>query len=103
MLEERVAIADIVPAVYRDAWSRLNCQRPYGISEPQWRRALDDGGRFLDAYGNEAAQLGWLPGDLFDLVGGIVWRLNGESVAAVGTHGVRFRNGLIIQRRVLRA
>ena len=56
-IEERAGLAaDCVPAVYLDAWARLNCQKPFGVSETEWRLALDDGGGFLNAWGNEAAE-----------------------------------------------
>jgi hypothetical protein len=49
-LEERAGLAaDRVPPVYLDAWARLNCQKPASVSQAEWRLALDDGGRFLDA------------------------------------------------------
>src|SRR5262249_54853855 len=47
-VEERAGLADSAPAIYLDAWARLNHQKPEGVSEAHWRRALDDGGRFLD-------------------------------------------------------
>jgi hypothetical protein len=34
----------------------LNCQKPVNVSEAEWRRALDDGGLFLDARGSDAAK-----------------------------------------------
>jgi hypothetical protein len=69
-IEERAALAaDCVPACYLEAWARLQCQKPASVSEAEWRRALDDGGRFLDAWGEDAAALGWMPGDLFDVTG----------------------------------
>jgi hypothetical protein len=61
--------------------------------------ALEDGGLFLDKFGNEAAKPGWPPGELFDVGRGLVWRLLGERVLAVGTHGARLRNGLTLARR----
>lgn len=66
------------------------------MTEADWRRALQDGGLFLDTFGNEAATLGWLPGELFDVGAGLIWRLSGEHVLAVGTHWVRLRNGLTL-------
>ena len=99
-IEERAGLAaDSVPPVYLDAWARLNCQKPEGASEANWRRALEDGGRFLDAFGKEAAELGWTPGELFDVGRGLIWRLSGERVLAVETHAARLRNGLMLQRR----
>jgi hypothetical protein len=99
-IEERAGLAaDSVPAVYLDAWARLNCQRPHGVIEADWHRALQDGGLFLDEFGNEAARLCWRPDELFDLRNGLIWRLSGERVLAVGTHGVRLRNGLTLGKR----
>jgi hypothetical protein len=66
-IEERAGLAaDRVPSAYLNAWARLNCQKPAGVSERQWRLALDDGGRFIDEWGVEAAEAGWTPGELFD-------------------------------------
>ena len=38
------------PPVYLDGWARLSHQKPFEVSEAEWRLALDDGGRFLDAW-----------------------------------------------------
>jgi hypothetical protein len=76
--------ADSVPALYLDAWARLQCQKPTRVSDVDWRLALHDGGLFLDAWGEEAAALGWTPGALFDVASGLVWRLAGERVEALG-------------------
>ena len=82
-IEERVALAaGRVPPVFLDAWARLNCQKPFAVSEAEWRLALDDGGRFLDAWGCDAAEMGWTPGELFDVMSGLVWRLNGQRAKA---------------------
>jgi len=52
-IEERAALAaDRVPAVYLDAWARLNHQKPTSVSEAEWRLALDDGGRFSRRLGS---------------------------------------------------
>jgi hypothetical protein len=103
-IDERAGIAsDSVPALYLDTWARLNCQKPASVSEAEWRLALDDGGRFLDAWGEDAAALGWTPDELFDVPregrpGGLVWRLAGERVEALGADHVRLGNG----RRIMR-
>src|SRR5262249_2324339 len=50
-LAERAAIAielGRVPPAYADAWAVLQTQKPRHISEAEWRRAVDDAGRFLD-------------------------------------------------------
>jgi hypothetical protein len=98
-VEERAGLADSVPAIYLDAWARLNCQKPESVTEGDWRRALDDGGRFLDALGQDAAEIGWTPAQLFDVGRGIIWNLRGERALAIGTHGVRLGNGLALARR----
>jgi hypothetical protein len=98
-IEERAALAaDCVPACYLDAWARLQCQKPASVSEAEWRRALDDGGLFLDAWGEDAVALGWMPGDLFDVTAGLVWRLVGERVAALRPDHARLADGRTVIR-----
>lgn len=94
-IEERAALcAGIVPAPYLDAWARLNHQKPMGVSEADWNRAVDDGGRFLDRWGREAAEWGWTAGELFDVpreghAGGLIWRLAGRAAISYGPDYVR--------------
>jgi hypothetical protein len=98
-IDERAGIAsDSVPSRYLYTWARLNCQKPAGVSEAEWRLALDDGGRFLDAWGNEAANLGWTPGEFFDVTGGLVWRLGGERVEVLGPDHARLADGRTVIR-----
>jgi hypothetical protein len=99
-IDERAGIAsDRVPAIYLDAWARLNCQKPARVSEVEWRLALDDGGRFLDAWGEDAAGLGWTPGDLFDVKGGLVWRLGGARVERLNVFSAILNDGRELKRR----
>jgi hypothetical protein len=98
-IDERAGIAsDSVPALFLDTWARLQCQKPASVSEAEWRRALDDGGRFLDAWGEDAAALGWMPGDLFDVTAGLVWRLVGERVVALRPDHARLADGRTVIR-----
>jgi hypothetical protein len=97
-IEERAGLADSVPAVYRDAWARLNVERPWGVSEEKWRLALDDGGLFLDAFGSEAAYLGWTADEIFDLWIGILWQPKGERVQALGPDDADLSSWRIIRR-----
>jgi hypothetical protein len=103
-IEERAALcAGSVPAIYLDAWARLNCQKPLRVSEAEWWLALDDGGRFLDQWGSEAALWGWTTGDLFDVPrdgqhGGLIWFLDGEWVEAFGPEHARAESGRIFDR-----
>jgi hypothetical protein len=104
-IEERAALAaDRVPACYLDAWARLQCQRPLSATESDWRRAVDDAGRFLDAWGDEAAAMQWSAGELFDVPsggepGGLVWRLQGQRVDALGHDHARLNDGRILDGR----
>jgi hypothetical protein len=97
-VEERTGlVADRVPIVYLDAWARLNCQKPPRASDAEWHCALDDGGRFLDAWGAAAAAMHWGADELFDVPqegrpGGLVWRLKGERVRTLGEDHARLAN-----------
>ena len=77
-----------VPDRFLDAWARLQCQRPEGVTEQTWRQAIDDAGRFLDKWGKLADSFGWTPGDLFDVprdgAMGLAWWLKGRTVSALG-------------------
>ena len=74
------------------------------VSESEWSLALDDGGRFLDAWGADAATMRWTAGELFDvprrgLAGGLIWQFKGERVNALGEDRARLRDGRIIKRQ----
>jgi hypothetical protein len=105
-IEERAALAaDSVPACYLDAWARLQCQRPLYATEKAWRRAIDDAGRFLDAWGPDAATMRWTVGELFDAPrdgrpGGLIWQLTGERVRALGEDRAQLSDGRTIKRCV---
>jgi hypothetical protein len=89
-LEERKALAmGSVPELYLDAWARLQCQKPFSVSDAGWRQAIDDAGRFLDQWGSLAVEFQWAPRDLFDVpridgTCGLVWWLKARTVTALG-------------------
>ena len=92
-----------MPAVYLDAWARLNCQKPLAASDAEWRLALHDSGLFLDAWCADAAAMGWRAGELFDVpragrTVGLVWQLRGAAVEALGAEHVRASDGRVILR-----
>jgi hypothetical protein len=67
----------------------FNASAPLLLAESDWRRAIDDAGRFLDAWGAHAAAMRWGAGELFDMPrggrrGGLVWQLKGQRVEALG-------------------
>jgi hypothetical protein len=104
-IEERAALcAGSVPAIYLDAWARLNHQKPVRVSEAEWRLALDDGGRFLDRWGwVSESEWTWTAGELFNVQragnrGGLIWRLQGALVEAYGPNHVRLSDARIIER-----
>jgi hypothetical protein len=98
-IEERAGLAaDRVPPVYLDAWARLNCQKPARVSEAEWRLALDDGGRFLDAWGELAVDVGWTSENLFSPASGLLVRLEGATVETLGADHVRLDDGRTIWR-----
>ncbi|XIA66439.1 hypothetical protein ACFIOY_10830 [Bradyrhizobium sp. TZ2] len=103
IIERAGMAADSVPAVYLEAWARLNWQRPANVTEVAWRQALDDGGRFLDAWGGMAADWQWAVGDIFDVpragsAGGLIWKIAGRAVEAFGPECGRYDDGEIFER-----
>jgi hypothetical protein len=98
-MERAGLAADGVPPDYLDGWAQLNCQKPARVSEAEWRLALDDGGRFLDAWGGEAAEAGWTPGEFFEVSAGLIWRLAGARVKGLGRDHARLCDGRIVRRR----
>jgi hypothetical protein len=84
-----------VPAAipYAEALTELQDRQPQGVGEARWHEALSDGRRFLEIWGNQAADLGWTANDLFGLhpiaplarydAMGLVWVLNGRPVMAL--------------------
>jgi hypothetical protein len=103
-VEERAALAaDSVPTNYLDAWARLQCQRPPSIAESDWQRAIDDAGRFLDAWGANAATMQWTTAELFGVSrksrpGGLFWQLKGERVTALDKDRAQLADGRTISR-----
>ena len=87
-----------VPAAYAEAFVAMMAYRPPDVIDARWCRAIDDAGRFLDAWGTTAAALGWTRADLFERAErgahGLLWELDGrvvvalaEDVAAIGEGG----------------
>jgi hypothetical protein len=68
-VEERAALIEYgadVPRAWAEGFARLHCASPaVGFSDDRWRRLIDDGGLFLDRWGNEAAAIGWNVADVF--------------------------------------
>ena len=98
-LEERAAMAmeGGVPALYVDAWARMQVVHPICLSRQEWERLVDDAGRFLDAWGEAAVSLGWSSEELFG-ERGLMAALKGASVTALSTDTATLSDGRIYQR-----
>jgi hypothetical protein len=69
LFEERAAIAEDgagAPRNWAESFVRLDiAERPPDFTGKAWRKLIEDGGRFLDRWANEAARLGWSALDVF--------------------------------------
>ncbi len=76
-----------------EALTELENHRPQGVGEARWREALKDGRRFVETWGSQAADLGWIANDLFGLhpiaplarydAMGLLWLLHGRPVVSL--------------------
>jgi hypothetical protein len=98
-VNERSAIAIYdggIPKVYAEAFARLQIAQPIGVPHHQWLQAIDDAGRFLDQWGEEAERLNWSSENIFKTPAvptaippsdvcavGLCWLLEGADVAAL--------------------
>ena len=107
--DERVAIAIYdggIPEAYAAAFAQLQIAQPIGVSHPQWLRAIDDAGRFLDQWGYVAEQLKWSVEDLFKRPAptaktpaldlgtlGLCWVIDGRNVVALDAYSATIGDG----------
>jgi hypothetical protein len=97
----------------------LGSRCPDHIEHDRWRQAVEDGGRFLADWGEQARALGWTGRDLFGLhkppekphpsyrrlsrydETGLIWLLEGRDVVALteGTAAIRWPGGSITTYR----
>jgi len=92
---ERAAIAEFdggIPRKWADGIARLEPRPVAGFSEGRWLQILNDAGRFLDAWGAEAAKLSWSLTDLFGYSrvpcnsyspAGLIFVIGGGQVTAI--------------------
>ncbi|MHB2168023.1 hypothetical protein [Alsobacter sp. R-9] len=110
-LDERAAIVEVdgnIPPIYAARFAALMQACPDGVPIPRWQMFVDDGGHFLDAWGHQAAALGWTPQNLFGLhetkplvrhdATGLLWLLKGERVVALTSTAARLSGGLVYRR-----
>jgi len=99
-VEERQAITEIeggIPALYSAGFARLQLTPPSGLSAPRWLQAVDDAGRFLDAFGQQAQAMGWSEHDLFRF-GGLIQSLKGAHVLKITSTAAVLSNGRTLTR-----
>lgn len=99
---ERAAIAVVdgrVPTAYADAWAAFQIRKPGHASAGDWYRAVDDAGRFLDAWARLALDFGWRPPDIFGS-GGLAWFCAGERIRALGLDNAVTVAGRVFTRTI---
>ena len=100
-----------VPAAYADAFSMLQVRCPENVPVQRWALFFDDAGRFFDAWGAEAARLGWTAEDLLGLHPaaplarydrmGALWLAQGEPIIALDAETATYARGLKFRRPAL--
>ena len=86
---------------YKQVLESLECRCPDFVDAERWQQAVEDGGRFLASWGNQAHAFGWTARELFGLHTpparpaasysrlsrydeiGLVWLLRGRPVIAL--------------------
>lgn len=103
--EERAALVEYgagVPREWAEGFARLDLAKPpKGFDDRRWRTLIDDGGRFLDRWGREAAQLGWTEKDVFGVhpvapgarydTMGLVPLIGGDDIIAISERSATIR------------
>ncbi|MGE0109153.1 MAG: hypothetical protein AB7S81_05230 [Bdellovibrionales bacterium] len=100
--DERAAIiqANGIPKEWAEGFALLcTMERPAAFAPERWRQLVDDGGYFLDAWGRQAAALGWRAVDVFGVNPdapewrydsmGLVSCLHGRHVVAIAENTAR--------------
>ncbi len=90
-----MALEGGVPALYAPAFAKMQVMPSNQIRNHfGFERAVDDAGRFLDAWGEEAERLGWSPAALFG-ASGLVWALGRRSVVALSCTAATLSDGRV--------
>jgi len=95
---------------YRRTFARLQIKLPAHVPVERWRKAVEDGSKFLARWGEQAEAMGWPPRDLFGLhavpekphpsysrlsrydATGLCWLLQGRPVVALTETTATIRN-----------
>lgn len=98
VLDEREAMALVgdVPPAYARAFAALQCEAPEGLSLARHDELMDDAGRLLDAWGEDAERLGWSAADLIGPDPSpepLAWALQGADVTRLSRDGADLSDG----------
>ncbi|WP_262299648.1 hypothetical protein [Microvirga sesbaniae] len=88
-----------VPPVFSLAFAAFQTGCPSDRAAEEWRRAIDDAGRFLDSHGQQAASLRWQSNDLFGAEG-LAWAMRGAAVSMLSMSGARLSDGRLFERNL---
>lgn len=102
---ERAALIEYgagVPREWAEGFARLDRSLPpRGFTPKRWQRVIDDGGRFLDLWGSNAAALGWDTASVFGVdprapgwrldSAGLVMLIDGADVSAISSKSAILR------------
>lgn len=97
-LDEREAMAleGGVPPAFARAFAALQFEAPEGVSLARHEEMMDDAGRLLDAWGEEAERLGWSAADLIGPDPSpepLAWALKGATIARIHRNGATLSDG----------
>ena len=73
-----------IPADYKEPWAQLQSTMWPDVDLNRRDELIADAGLFLDAWAKPAEGSEWSASDLFDRPRGLVWRLQGRKVEAIG-------------------
>jgi hypothetical protein len=106
---ETEAIEIAAPEPYARRVSELQRVCPDGVPWDRWRLCLEDARAFFPRWGRHAQKFGWSSQDLLGLHAeaplarhdqmGLLWALQGQSVADLGGKAANLSGGLIFRRR----
>ena len=94
-----MALEGGVPALYAEAFARMQVSCPAGMSSARWQQAVNDAGCFLDAHGAAAVGLGWRADDLFSPTG-FIWLLAGKTVTCLSSSQAVLSDGFVVTKQL---
>jgi hypothetical protein len=109
--ERQTSAAELhdVPEPFAEAFATIQVAPPADVPQRRWEMFVEDSRRFLNAWGKQAANLGWSITDLFALDPtkpmerydrqGLLWMLKGEEVTALSSTEARLSGGLAYYRK----